>query len=85
MIWVLHKYKTFFLLKGSVCEKWKGVKANVESNSIVIATNLTSIYCVYKEKIVKNDSYRRPKHPHKFRKLQDSTRILKKSILLLHS
>ena len=35
-----------FDVKGSVREKWKGVLANIESNSMVIATNLTSICCV---------------------------------------
>ena len=44
---------------------------------IVIATNLTSICCVYKEKIAKNDSYRRTERPYKFRKLEYSTRIVK--------
>ena len=29
----------------------------VKTNSMVIATDLTSICCFYKEKIVKNDSY----------------------------
>ena len=37
-------------------------------------------YCAYKEKIVKNDSYRRMLHPYKLRKLQHSTGIVKKSI-----
>ena len=37
----------------------KGVLAKVESNSMVIATNLTPICLAYKEKRVKNDSYRR--------------------------
>ena len=43
------------LIKGSVR---KVVWVYVEKYSMVIATNLTSICCVYKEKIVKNDSYR---------------------------
>ena len=42
-----------------------------------IATNLTSIGCVYKEKIVKNDSQRRTQRPYKFGKMQHSTRIVK--------
>ena len=33
---------------------------------------------LYNEKIVKNDSDRRKKRPYKFRKLQYSTRIVKK-------
>ena len=41
-------------------QKLKGVLADVEKVSMVIATNLTSICCVYKEKISKkNDSLRR--------------------------
>ena len=54
----------------------KGV-AYVEKYSMVIATNPTSICCVYKEKIVKEDSHRRTQRPQKFRKLQYSTRIVK--------
>ena len=37
---------------------------------MVIATNLNYICCVYKEKFVKNESYRKTQHIHKFRKLQ---------------
>ena len=44
-------------LKESVREKLKG--AYGEKLSIGIATNLTSICCVNKEKIVKNDSTQR--------------------------
>ena len=45
---------------------------------MVIATNLTSILLrLFKEKIVKNDSYRRTYRPYKFRKLQYSTWIVK--------
>ena len=46
---------------------------------MVIATNLTSVCCVYKEKIVKKDSYRRTKRLYKFRKFQYSTWIIKNS------
>ena len=42
----------------------------VDKYSMVIATNLTSMCCVYKEKIVKNDSHRKALRPEKFRKLQ---------------
>ena len=44
---------------------------------MVIATNFTSICfaIMYKEKIVKNDSYRITQRPYKFRKLKYSTRI----------
>ena len=47
------------LLKVNVCGEKVKKGVYVEKYSMVIATNLTSIYCVYKEKIVKNDSYRR--------------------------
>ena len=30
------------IIKGSVCEKWKGVLAYVKKYSMVIATNLTT-------------------------------------------
>ena len=43
-------------LKGSVREKWKEVLAYCEKKALLIATNLNSICCVYKEKIIKNDS-----------------------------
>ena len=47
-------------LKGiHLIHKLKGVQAYVEKYSMVIAANLTSICCVYKEKIVNNDSYLR--------------------------
>ena len=39
--------------KRSVCEKCKGVKAYGEKQALLIATNLTSFCCVYKEKSVK--------------------------------
>ena len=47
--------------------------AYVEKYSMVIATHLTSI----KERIVKNVLYRRTLRPFKFRKLLNSTRIVK--------
>ena len=43
--------------KGSVRETLKGVQAQCDKKELLIATNLTSICCVYKEKIVKNDSF----------------------------
>ena len=43
------------LIKGVFAKKWKGVQI-INGDCY---TNLTSICCVYKEKIVKNDSYRR--------------------------
>ena len=51
--------KVFFLglstlfLKGSVREKEKGVEAQCDKKALLIAANLTSICCVYKEKIEK--------------------------------
>ena len=69
-------------LKGSVHKKWKGVWVYFVKQSMVITANLTSICCVYKEKIVKNDSYHvfRTQRPYKFRKLQYLTWIVKKLI-----
>ena len=49
----------FYFIKGSVCDKWMGVEAYVETYSMVIATNCTAICCVYKNNIVKHDSYQR--------------------------
>ena len=49
--------------------------ANIESNSMVIATSLTSICCAFKEKMVKHDSYRRTERPYKFTKLHYFTQI----------
>ena len=46
------------MILKSVREKLKG--DYVEKYSMVIGTNLPSICCVYNEKIVKNDSYRKP-------------------------
>ena len=46
----------------------------------MIATNLTSICCVYKEKIVKNESCWRTYRPSKFRKLQHSNRIVENQL-----
>ena len=44
---------------------------------MVIASNFTSICCVYREKIVKNnDSYRITQRPYKFRKSQYQTQIV---------
>ena len=46
----------YFCIKGSVREKWKGgIGLDVQKYSMVIAANFTTICCVYKEKIVKND------------------------------
>ena len=63
----------------------RGYRLTVKKESLLIATDLTSICSVYKEKIVENDSYQRTKRivqiPFKFRKMQHSTRIVNKSIL----
>ena len=66
------KIAFFCSLKGSVREK-------CDKKALLIATNLIFICCVYKEKIVKNNSYL---SPCKFRKLQHSTRIVKKINLI---
>ena len=50
------KKTTFLKVKGSVREKLKGVKAYGEKLAFLIASNLTLICCVYKEKIIINDS-----------------------------
>ena len=47
------------IVKGNVREKWKGIGL-FEKYLMVIAINLTSICCVYKEKLFKNDSYQEP-------------------------
>ena len=44
--------KTTVWFKGSVCEKQKEVQADPEKNLISNANNFTSIFCVYKEKMV---------------------------------
>ena len=45
------------LFKGSVREKWKWVYDYCDKKALLIDTNVTSICCVYKEKIVKDVSY----------------------------
>ena len=60
------------IVKGLFAKSKSGYK-----KVFLIATKLTSICCVYKEKIVKNGSYWRTQRPYKFRKLQHSTRIVK--------
>ena len=46
---IKNKKKCEKIIKGSVRKNERGL------NALLIATNLTSICCVYKEKIVKND------------------------------
>ena len=58
-------------IKGGIGEKYSMVMAY---------TNLTSICCVYKEKMVKHDSYRGTQRPYIIRKLQYTTQIVNKSI-----
>jgi len=70
---VLPLYKA---LNRSSCTVLKGVFAKNERGyrlNAINATNLTSICCVYKEKLVKNDSHRRTQRPYKFRKMKHST------------
>jgi len=47
------------MLNGSVREKWKGTDLQRKIFDGDCTTNLTCIWCVYNEKIVKNDSDRR--------------------------
>ena len=42
-------------LKGVFAKNERGYKAYDEEYVLLIATNLTSICCVYKEKIAEND------------------------------
>ena len=46
-------------LKGVFAKNERGYRLTAKSKRFLIATNLTFICCVYKEKIVKNDSYQR--------------------------
>ena len=46
-------------LKGVFAKNERGYRLNAIKKALLIATNLTSICCVYKEKIVKDVSYRR--------------------------
>ena len=68
------------MLKGVFAKNEMGYRLNAIKKPLLIATNLTSICCVYKEKIVKNDSHRRTQRPYKFRKMQHSTWNVNKSI-----
>ena len=47
----------------------------------MITTNITFIWCVYKENFVENDLYWRTLRPCKFRKFQHSTRIVKNQFI----
>ena len=42
--------------KGVFGKNERGYRLTAKKKALLIATNLTSICCVYKEKIVKNDS-----------------------------
>ena len=42
-------------LKGVFAKNERGNRLNAIKKALLIATNLTSICCVYEEKIVKND------------------------------
>ena len=46
------------IIKGSVREKLKGLYAQCDKKALLIASNFSSICCVYKKKIVKDVSYR---------------------------
>ena len=45
-------------LKGVFAKNERGYRLNAIKKALLIANNLTSICCVYKEKIVKDVSYR---------------------------
>ena len=53
-------------------------------NTLLIATNLTSICCVYKEKIDKSDSYRIEYRPSQLRKLQFVKKLIYYQTNYLH-
>ena len=55
--------------KGSVHENERGYRLNAIKKRFP-SHNLTSVCCVYKEKIVKDVSYRITYRPYKFRKFQ---------------
>jgi len=46
----------FKLLKGVFAKNERGYRLNAKKKALLIATNLTSICCVYKDKIVKDAS-----------------------------
>ena len=48
--------ETMFDLKGVVAKNVRGYRLNAIKKALLIAINLTSICCVYEEKIAKNDS-----------------------------
>ena len=52
--WCSDWYKLYFL-KGVFAKNERGYRLNALKKALLIATNLTSSCCVYKEKIVKND------------------------------
>ena len=60
-------------LKGVFAKNERVYRLNAIKKTLLIATNLTSICCIYKEKIVKNDYYRRTYCPYELRKLQHTT------------
>ena len=68
------------MLKGVFAKNERGYRPNAIKKRFMIATNLTSICCVYKEKIVQDVSYRITWRPYKLRKLQHATKTVKKSI-----
>ena len=59
-------------LKGVFAKNERVYRLN-DKKALLIATNLTSICCVYKEKIVKDISYRITWRSYKLRKLQHTT------------
>ena len=49
---------SFYTLKGVFAKNERGYRLNAIKMALLIATNLTSICCVYKEKLVTDISYR---------------------------
>ena len=69
----IYKNIKLFLLKGVFGKNERGYKLDAIKKRFYLR-------CVYKEKIVKNDSHRRTQRPYKFGKMQHSTRIVNKLI-----
>ena len=47
-----------FILKGVFAKNERGYMLNAIKKALLIATNLTSICCIYKEKLIKDVSHR---------------------------
>ena len=58
------------------------IKGGTAKNKRICSLLILLLSFASKEKIIKNYSYRRTQRPYKFRKLKNSFRILKKSIVI---